>query len=60
MTLSVFLKERRASSLSKGELRAVTKVDTIDMRTGDIAFDRSSLSTKAMADAIIANLRYEI
>jgi 3-isopropylmalate dehydrogenase len=49
-------------SFGYGELAAqieaaVRKAATVDgVRTGDIAFGRNAVGTKAMADAVIANL----
>jgi 3-isopropylmalate dehydrogenase len=57
--LSVALMLRHSFGLNQLALRieaAVKKTVTSGTRTGDIAFGRAPVGTKAMADAIIANL----
>ncbi len=57
--LSVALMLRFSFGLEKTATRieaAVKKAVTSGVRTGDIAFGKPSVGTKAMADAIIANL----
>ena len=57
--LSAALMLRHSFGMNETALRieaAVKKTVTSGTRTGDIAFGRPSVGTKAMADAIIANL----